>query len=154
MWEEYFLKRSFPSKIPFEVINKVMNKKELANLIDYCYRFCGDKETVLLSDRVKNLGFEYATKSGISIAIRDMRIPSKKDEMIEATTKEVRLIDDQYREGLITDGERYNKVIDIWARVTEDVSNEMLQELGIEEYTDAKGKKQQKCQLQFHLHDG
>ena len=136
------LKEIVPSKIPFEVINKVMNKKELANLIDYCYRFCGDKETVLLSDRVKNLGYEYATKSGISIAIRDMRIPSKKEEMIEGTTKEVRLIDDQYREGLITDGERYNKVIDIWARVTEDISNEMLQELGLDEYTDAKGKKQ------------
>jgi len=135
-------KEIVPDKIPFEIINKVMNKKELANLIDYCYRFCGDKETVLLSDRVKNMGYEYATKSGISIAIRDMRIPSKKESMIEATIQEVRLIDVQYREGLITDGERYNKVIDIWARVTEDVSNEMLQELGSEEYIDAKGKKQ------------
>ncbi|MBM4309715.1 MAG: DNA-directed RNA polymerase subunit beta' [Deltaproteobacteria bacterium] len=135
------LREAVPRDIPFALINRVMNKKELANLIDYCYRYCGDKQTVILSDRLKDIGYKYATKSGISISIQDMRIPSRKDTMIEETTVEVRQIQDQYKDGLITDGERYNKVIDIWARVTEQVADEMLQELGTDEYVDKDGKK-------------
>ncbi len=134
------LREIVPGEIPFSVINRVMNKKELANLIDYCYRHCGDKKTVILSDRLKDLGYKYATQSGISISIKDMRIPTKKEKMIEDTQKEVRMIEDQYKDGLITDGERYNKVIDIWARITEDVSNEMIQELGVDEITGKDGK--------------
>ena len=134
------LKEIIPEEIPFEIINRVMNKKELANLIDYCYRYCGDKKTVILSDRLKNLGYQYATESGISISIKDMRIPTKKNVMIEETSREVQEIQSQYADGLITDGERYNKVIDIWARVTEEVSNEMLNELGTDEVKDGKGK--------------
>ncbi len=134
------LKEIVPDEIPFEVINRVMNKKELSNLIDHCYRYCGDKQTVILSDRLKDLGYKYATQSGISISIKDMRIPSRKEKMIDTTSKEVRVIEDQYNDGLITDGERYNKVIDIWARVTEEVSDEMLQELGADEVKDRDGK--------------
>jgi DNA-directed RNA polymerase subunit beta' len=134
------LKEIIPEKIPFSVINRVMNKKELGNLIDYCYRYCGDKETVILSDRLKNMGYKYATQSGISISIKDMLIPSRKEKMIEETSQEVSIIKGQYNDGLITDGERYNKVIDLWARVTEDVSDEMLQELGVDEVRDQKGK--------------
>ena len=107
------LKEIMPEEIPFSVINRVMNKKELANLIDYCYRLCGDKKTVILSDRLKDLGYKYATQSGISISIKDMRIPSRKGVMIDETAKEVLMIENQYKEGLITDGERYNKVIDL-----------------------------------------
>jgi len=129
-----------PEEIPFSVINRVMNKKELANLIDYAYRYCGDKKTVILSDRLKDLGYKYATQSGISISIKDMRVPSRKETMIEETEQEVRTIENQYKDGLITDGERYNKVIDIWARVTEQVSDEMLQELGTDEIKDREGK--------------
>ncbi|MEI6125484.1 MAG: DNA-directed RNA polymerase subunit beta', partial [Pseudomonadota bacterium] len=134
------LREIIPPEIPFDIINRVMNKKELANLIDHCYRYCGDKKTVILSDRLKDLGYKYATQSGISISIKDMRIPSRKVTMIEETDKEVRMIENQYKDGLITYGERYNKVIDIWARVTEQVSDEMLQELGVDEVKDKEGK--------------
>lgn len=135
------LKEIIPDEIPFSIINRVMNKKELANLIDYCYRICGDKKTVILADRLKDLGYQYATQSGISISIRDMIIPTRKEQLIEKTNNEIGAIEKQYKEGLITDGERYNKVIDIWARVTEDVSLEMLQELGVDEVQDKNGKK-------------
>ncbi|MCP4714994.1 MAG: DNA-directed RNA polymerase subunit beta', partial [Deltaproteobacteria bacterium] len=91
-------------------------------------------------DRLKNMGYKFATESGISISIKDMRIPSKKEKMIAETTREVNTIRNQYNDGLITDGERYNKVIDLWARVTEEVSDEMLQELGVDEMKDRKGK--------------
>src|SRR5881296_1051455 len=132
-----------PKKIPFSTINKVMDKKTLGNLIDICYRLCGEKETVLLADRLRSLGYGYATKAGISIAIKDMVIPAKKQEMLESAQKEVAEIENQYLEGLITDGERYNKVIDIWAQVTEQVAGEMMGEIGTESVKkDGKEKKQ------------
>ncbi len=134
------LKEVIPEEIPFDIINRVMNKKELANLIDYCYRYCGDKKTVVLSDRLKDLGYKYATRSGISISIKDMRIPSKKEKMIDETSKKVQKIEVQYKDGLLTDGERYNQVVDIWASLTEQVSDEMLQELGVDEIRDKNGK--------------
>src|ERR1700737_1056467 len=132
-----------PKKIPFSTINKVMDKKTLGNLIDICYRLCGEKETVLLADRLRSLGSGYATKGGISIAIKDMVIPAKKQEMLDGAQKEVAEIENQYLEGLITDGERYNKVIDIWAQVTEQVAGEMMGEIGTESVKkDGKEKKQ------------
>ena len=135
------LREIIPEEIPFSLINTVMNKKELANLIDYSYRMCGDKKTVILADRLKDLGYKYATQSGLSISIRDMVIPTKKERMIEDTDREIRDIGKQYKEGLITDGERYNKVIDIWARVTEEVAAAMLQELRVEEVKNKDGSK-------------
>ncbi|MCA1826159.1 MAG: DNA-directed RNA polymerase subunit beta' [Myxococcales bacterium] len=131
-----------PRKIPFSTINKVMDKKTLGNLIDICYRLSGEKETVLLADRLRSLGYGYATKAGISIAIKDMVIPSKKTEFLERAQKEVAEIENQYLEGLITDGERYNKVIDIWAQVTEEVAGEMMGEIGTE--TVHRGGKEKK----------
>jgi DNA-directed RNA polymerase subunit beta' len=130
-----------PEEIPFDIINKVMNKKELAGLIDYCYRSCGDKTTVLLADRLKDLGFKYATKSGLSISINDMVIPETKREIVTQADKDVLEIQKQYMDGLITDGERYNKVIDIWAQATEKVANEMLKDIGTEEMTVDTGEK-------------
>ncbi len=120
------LREIVPDEIPFSVINKVMKKKELANLIDEAYRRCGDKQTVILADRLKDLGYHYATKAGFSICVDDMVIPESKKEIIEKATKEVIEIQNQYKEGLITDGERYNKVIDIWARANEDISERMM----------------------------
>src|SRR3981189_3420119 len=132
-----------PKKIPFSTINKVMDKKTLGNLIDICYRLCGEKETVLLADRLRSLGYGDAPKAGISIAIKDMVIPAKKQEMLDGAQKEVAEIENQYLEGLITDGERYNKVIDIWAQVTEQVAGEMMAEIGTESVKkDGKEKKQ------------
>jgi len=130
-----------PEEIPFDIINRVMNKKELAGLIDYCYRSCGDKTTVLLSDRLKDLGFKFATKSGLSISINDMVIPETKREIVTQADKDVLEIQKQYMDGLITDGERYNKVIDIWAQATEKVANEMLKDIGTEEVTGETGEK-------------
>jgi DNA-directed RNA polymerase subunit beta' len=129
-----------PSEIKFEEINKVMDKKRLAELIDICYRRAGNKQTVILADKLKNLGFSHATKAGISISIDDLKIPEKKEELLERAHSEVKEIQTQYSEGLITNGERYNKVIDIWAHVTEEISAEMLKELGSDTYTDDKGK--------------
>ena len=118
-----------------------MKKGELANLIDYCYRYCGEKKTVLLSDRLKDLGYRYATLAGLSISIDDMLIPSNKAALLEQAQKEIEKIQDQYTDGLITDGERYNKVIDIWAQVTENIADVMLKELGSEVAEGAKGEK-------------
>ncbi|MDY7032328.1 MAG: DNA-directed RNA polymerase subunit beta' [Thermodesulfobacteriota bacterium] len=126
------LKEIVPDEIPFSSLNRVMNKKELTNLVDQCYRHCGNKRTVILADRLKDLGYEYATKAGVSISIADMLIPSNKARLLEESNNEVREIENQYTEGLITDGERYNKVIDIWAQATENIADEMLYELGTE----------------------
>ena len=129
-----------PKGLPFAMINKEMVKKEIAKLIDYSYREAGKRETIVFLDKIKEIGFRYATKSGISICIDDMHIPSKKAELIKAAEKEVMEIEKQYADGLITKGERYNKVIDIWAHVTEVVANEMMKELGEEKTGAAKGE--------------
>ena len=136
------LKEILPEEIPFRLINKVMKKSELANLIDYCYRYGGDKKTVLLSDRLKGLGYHYATLAGISISLDDMLIPSNKEKLLHEAQQEIEKVQEQYTEGLITDGERYNKVIDIWAQVTENIAGVMLKELGNEEVVAPSGEKQ------------
>ena len=129
-----------PEDIPFDLINRVMNKREMANLIDQCYRLCGNKKTVILADKLKDLGYYYATRAGISIAVSDMITPKRKEELINKAEKEVEEKRQQHKNGLITDGERYNKVVDIWAQVTEEVAQEMQQELSMEETKDEKGR--------------
>ena len=136
------LKEILPEEIPFTLINKVMKKSELANLIDYCYRFEGEKRTVILSDRLKDLGYRYATLAGLSISIDDMLIPSNKATLLQEAQKEIERVQEQYTEGLITDGERYNKVIDIWAEVTENIADVMLKELGSEVVESPTGKRE------------
>src|SRR5436190_1155151 len=108
-----------PHEIPFAEVNKVMKKKELGWLIDLAYRHAGNKATVIFADRLKDLGYAQATLAGISIGIKDMVIPSPKQKLLEEANAAVREIEDQYNKGLITDGERYNKVVDIWAEVTD-----------------------------------
>jgi DNA-directed RNA polymerase subunit beta' len=132
------LYEAIPEEIPFRLVNRVMGKKQLTELIDAVYRACGEKKTVLLADRLRTLGFAYATRAGISISIDDMRIPAKKMDLVESAQKEVQEIEEQYTEGLITDGERYNKVVDIWAQVSEQVASEMMGEIGSEEVVDAE----------------
>jgi DNA-directed RNA polymerase subunit beta' len=141
-----------PKKIGFDSINKVMDKKQLGNLIDLCYRLCGEKETVLLADRIRTLGYGFATRAGISISIKDMVIPTSKSELLSTAQKEVADIENQYQEGLITDGERYNKVIDIWADVTERVARTMMEEIGNEtvEGEDKTGKAESRKQPSFN----
>ena len=130
-----------PDVISFDAINKVMNKKELANLINHCYRSCGDKTTVLLADRLKDIGFKYATQAGVSIAIHNMVIPENKKEIVAKADKDVLGIQKQYMEGLITYGERYNKVIDIWAQATEKIAAEMLGGIGTDEKVGPNGAR-------------
>jgi len=135
------LREILPPHVPFSAINKVMNKKELSNLIDTCYRLAGNKETVILADRLKETGFRYANLAGISICIDDMVIPEGKQAIIDRANEEVQEIQNQYTEGLITDGERYNKVIDIWAKATEEIAKEMLGNLSKETVVDSDGKE-------------
>jgi DNA-directed RNA polymerase subunit beta' len=133
------LKEIVPDEIPFELINQVMDKKALGELIDQAYRRLGNKATVILADRLRSLGYKHATMAGISICIGDMQIPKDKQKLIDGATKQVGLIDEQYQEGLITDGERYNKVIDIWANATEEIADQMLERLGTEMVSDGEG---------------
>ncbi|MGH7205593.1 MAG: DNA-directed RNA polymerase subunit beta' [Nitrospiraceae bacterium] len=124
------LREILPPSMPFAHANQVMTKKEMTKLIDAVYRQAGHRETVVFLDKIKDIGFHYATKAGVSICIDNMHIPTKKEELITKAQREVNEIEKQYAEGLITNGERYNKVIDIWAHVTEQVANEMMKELG------------------------
>ena len=122
-----------PEAIPFAFINKTLTKKELTKIVEYSYANAGKRATVVFLDNIKKLGFEYATKSGVSICMADMHIPSKKADMIREAEHEVIDVQKQYGNGLITQGERYNKVIDIWANVTEKIADEMMKELGAED---------------------
>ncbi|MBI4654925.1 MAG: DNA-directed RNA polymerase subunit beta' [Nitrospirae bacterium] len=121
-----------PEGVPFSMVNREMNKKEISKLAEFCYKRAGKRATVVFLDNIEKLGFKYATTSGISICIDDMHIPSQKAALIKAAEQEVMDVEKQYAEGLITNGERYNKVIDIWAQVTEGVADEMMKELGAE----------------------
>ncbi|MBC7357003.1 MAG: DNA-directed RNA polymerase subunit beta' [Desulfacinum sp.] len=127
-------------KKTFAMINKVMNKKALLELIDYSYRTAGEKATVILADRLKDLGYQQATRSGISISMKDMIIPKKKADIISDAFEQVREIERQYNEGLITEGEKYNKVVDIWAKATEDVAGEMMKEMAVDVVTGPDGQ--------------
>jgi len=122
-----------PKNVPFAMINKELTKKELGKLIEFIHRNIGKRETVVFLNRLEKMGFRFATQSGISICIDDMHVPTKKSELIKDAEDEVMEVSKQYADGLITQGERYNKVIDIWANVTEKVADEMMKELGAED---------------------
>jgi DNA-directed RNA polymerase subunit beta' len=129
-----------PPEVPFDQVNRVMKKKDLAELIDVTYRVCGQKATVILSDQLKTLGYFYATLSGISICMDDMKIPSNKKTLLEKATSEVEAVVEEHQGGLITNGERYNKVVDIWSAATEQIASEMLREMGTETVRTRDGK--------------
>jgi DNA-directed RNA polymerase subunit beta' len=133
-----------PKEVDFTQVNQVMTKKALGALIDGCYRACGQKDTVILADKVRTIGYSQATAAGISISIDDMRIPPEKPEIVGKAQEEVNEIEEQYVEGLITDGERYNKVIDIWARVGETVSKALMEGISTETVKSRDGQKERK----------
>ena len=133
------LSMAVPREIPFRLYNKILGKKELADLIDQTYRLTGNKQTVLLADALMQTGFRQAMKAGISISVHAMVIPEAKQKFIEAAYAQVQEIENQYVEGLITDGERYNKVIDIWAQTSEQVSAAMMKGLSSEKFHAPKG---------------
>ncbi|MBL7207543.1 MAG: DNA-directed RNA polymerase subunit beta' [Desulfobacterales bacterium] len=126
-------------EIPFYTVNKVMNKKMLRDLVDYVYRNCGPKATVILSDRLKDIGYRYSTKGGLSISIDDMIIPEAKWNILKKAEKQVGEMSRQYTEGLITQGEKYNKVVDIWTKATDDVADEMMEAMKMAPIIDKKG---------------
>ena len=130
-----------PDQVPFSEVNKVMKKKDLASLIDKAYRLAGAKKTCIMADRLKNLGYYHATLAGISISINDMNIPASKRKILKKAQQEVAEVQRQYSEGLITDGERYNKVIDIWTRATDEVAKQMMNDISTEDFEAADGKK-------------
>ena len=128
-----------PEELEFKTYNKVMGKKELAELIDVCFRKTGNKKTVILADQIMQTGFRQAMKAGISISIHDMIIPGEKKALIDAAYTQVQEIENQYVEGLITDGERYNKVIDIWAQTAEQVTTAMMKHISTQTYHAPEG---------------
>ncbi|MBU2569183.1 MAG: DNA-directed RNA polymerase subunit beta' [Gammaproteobacteria bacterium] len=130
-----------PEGMPYEIVNCDMTKKNISRLINYCYRHLGIKETVIMADQLMYLGFRYATRSGVSFGIEDMEIPAKKEEIINTANAEVNEIQSQYSSGLVTDGERYNKVVDIWSHANDQVAKVMMDGLGVEEIEDADGNK-------------
>ena len=129
-----------PEEIPFRHVNRVMNNRALEELIDQSYRLAGIKKTVILADKLKDVGFAYATRAGLSICVGDMLIPQAKEELLGIASKDVDAIENQYREGVITSGERYNKVIDVWADVTKQIGDRMMEGLGKDIMQDKKGK--------------
>ena len=127
------------SEIPFYTVNGVRDKKTLSELVNYAYRNLGPKATVILSDRLKDIGFQYSTRGGLSISIDAMIIPSAKSGILKRAEKQVDKISNQYIEGLITQGEKYNKVVDIWAKATDDVADEMMNAMRMATVTDTEG---------------
>jgi len=115
-----------PEAIPFEMVNRLMRKRELGELITNSFMLAGNEKTIYLLDNIKNLGFSFATQSGLSICIDDMHVPERKAELLERAERNVGQVQKQYTDGLITDGERYNKVVDIWAQVTEEVAEAVI----------------------------
>lgn len=130
-----------PEGLSFDLINRVLTKKVITRVVDTCYRELGTKATVIFADRLMYTGFEYSTRSGISIGINDLVVPEAKIKIINDSEKEVSEIAQQYASGLLTEGERYNKAIDIWSRANDQISKAMMEVIGQETVTDNKGKK-------------
>ena len=129
-----------PDGLEYDIINKPMVKKAISNLINTCYRDAGLKDTVIFADQLMYMGYHYATVSGISIGFNDFEIPPEKYEMVDAASAEVKDIENQYASGLLTQGEKYNKVIDIWSRANDKVSKAMMERLSQEQVIGPDGK--------------
>ena len=130
-----------PSGMPFRLLNEPLKKRQISNLINSCYRRLGLKKTVVFADKLMYTGFHYATKAGVSIGIDDLMVPEEKKDILADAEAEVVEIQNQYISGLVTSGERYNKVVDIWSRTNELVARAMMKRMGKNTVTDASGKK-------------
>jgi DNA-directed RNA polymerase subunit beta' len=134
------LSEILPVGLPFEFINKSLKKKEISRLINASFRRCGLRETVIFADKLMYNGFSMATRAGLSIAVNDMLVPQQKDQIIDESEKEVQEIEKQYTSGLVTQGERYNKVVDIWGRAGDQVAKAMMDQLSVEPVRDWDGR--------------
>jgi DNA-directed RNA polymerase subunit beta' len=130
-----------PKGLSFDLINQDMTKKAISGVINACYRTLGLKETVVFADQLMYTGFHYATRAGVSIGVDDMIVPEQKQKILGAAEHEVKEIQEQYASGLVTNGERYNKVVDIWSRTNDQVAKAMMEKLGSEEVESAQGTK-------------
>ena len=130
-----------PRGLSFDLINQDMTKKAISATINACYRALGLKETVVFADQLMYTGFHYATRAGVSFGIDDIVIPEQKTRIVASADTEVKEIQDQYASGLVTNGERYNKVVDIWSRANDQVAKAMMEKLGSEEATDSRGRQ-------------
>ncbi len=135
------LSEILPRGLSFDAINQDMTKKTISATINACYRTVGLKETVVFADQLMYTGFHYATRAGVSIGVDDMVVPQQKTKILSAAEREVKEIQEQYSSGLVTNGERYNKVVDIWSRTNDQVAKAMMEKLGTDEVTDIKGNK-------------
>ena len=136
------LSEILPHGMSFDLVNQDMTKKAISAIINACYRILGLKETVVFADQLMYMGFHYATRSAVSFGIDDIVIPEQKVKLVGAAEREVKEIQDQYSSGLVTNGERYNKVVDIWSRANDQVAKAMMEKLGTEDAVDSKGVKQ------------
>jgi DNA-directed RNA polymerase subunit beta' len=134
------LSEILPRGMSFDLVNRDMTKKMISATLNECYRSLGLKESVVFADQLMYTGFAYATRAGISIGIDDMRVPEEKVAILERAEKEVKEIQGQYASGLVTNGERYNKVVDIWSRTNDQVARAMMDKLGTENATDLQGR--------------
>ncbi len=135
-----------PEKLSFDYVNCVLTKKNIARLVGAAYSQCGIKATVILCDKLKDMGYEFATRAGVTIGVKDLTIPARKKDILAKSQAEVDDIEHQYRDGIITRTEKYNKVVDVWTKATQDVSTEMIKEISYDVLTDPKTGQQDKNQ--------
>ena len=135
------LSEIMPPGLSFDLVNRLMNKRAISSLINACYRRVGLKETVVFADQLMYTGFSYATRAGVSIGVEDMAVPSEKKAILGTAEKAVKEIEEQYASGLVTQGERYNKVVDIWSYTNEQVAKAMMEKLGTEAVLDTDGNR-------------
>ena len=135
------LSELLPAGMSFDIVNKDMSKKNISNLINSCYRTVGLKDTVIFADQIMYMGFRQSTVAGASICINDMVIPEEKATILAEAEAEVKEIQDQYVSGLVTNGERYNKVVDIWSHANDQVAKAMMDKISLETVTDAEGNE-------------
>jgi DNA-directed RNA polymerase subunit beta' len=141
-------------KISFEIVNKLMTKREISSMIDQVYRHCGQKETVIFCDRIMALGFHHAFKAGISFGKDDMVVPSTKWKIIEQTRTLAKEFEQQYNDGLITQGEKYNKVVDAWSKATDQIADEMMRQISSVERIDGGGRAAEVNSIYMMAHSG
>src|SRR5690554_472801 len=140
-----------PENVPFDVVNQLMTKKNISRVIDTVYRACGQKETVIFCDRVMDLGFKQACRAGISFGKDDMVIPDTKAKLVGETRRQVEEFEQQYNDGLITHGEKYNKVVDAWAKCTDKIADEMMKRISaVEKDADGRQKKINSVYMMSH----
>lgn len=135
------LSEILPKGLPFEYVNKTLKKKEISRLINASFRLCGLRDTVIFADHLMYTGFALAAKGGISICVDDMEVPEQKAALLTEAQGEVKEIEDQYRQGLVTNGERYNKVVDIWGRTGDKIAKAMMDNLSTQKVLDREGKE-------------